>query len=98
MEGIQAAKLNRKGVVMLDLGINNDAIAFEVALETLGQCRQPFMQAIHEEQSKALPSEALIQYYKTRLLALDELQDCITPQDMDAVRRILDTQAAFRIE
>ena len=82
---------------MLDLGINNDGIAFEVALEALGLSRQPFMQAIQEQQAKALPSQALIRYYKMRLVALDELQDSITPQDMDAVRRIFDKQAAFRI-
>ena len=34
---------------MLDLGINSGSISYEVALEVLGQNRQPFMQAIHEE-------------------------------------------------
>jgi len=82
---------------MLNLGINNDGIAFEVALESLGQSRQPFMNAINEEQAKAHPSQALIQYYKMRLAALDGLQDGITPQDMNAVRRIFDKQAPFRI-
>lgn len=32
---------------MLDLGINSSSISYEVALEVLGQSRQPFMQAIH---------------------------------------------------
>lgn len=82
---------------MLDLGINNDGITFEVALEVLGQSRQPFMQAIREEQAKAIPSQALIRYYQMRLACLDELQDSLTPQDMDAVRRIFDKHAAFRI-
>ena len=82
---------------MFDLGINSSSISYEVALEVLGQSRQPFMQAIHKEQQKLTPSQVLIQYYEMRLSALDRLQDDITPQDMDAVRRIFDKQAAFRI-
>ena len=42
---------------MLDLGINSSSISYEVALEVLGQSRQPFMQAIHEEKQKPAPSQ-----------------------------------------
>lgn len=82
---------------MQDIGINSDGIHFEVALELLGQGRQPFMQALKEERTKAAPSQPLIRYYEMRLAALDELQDSITPKDMDAVQRIFDKQAAFQI-
>ncbi|UIX82633.1 hypothetical protein [Xylella fastidiosa] len=37
---------------MLDLGINSGSISYEVALEVLGQSRQPFMQAIYKREAK----------------------------------------------
>ena len=82
---------------MQDIGANSDGIHFEVALELLGKGLQPFMQAIHEENTKAAPSPLLIRYYEMRLAALDELQDGLSPKGMDAVRRIFDKQAAFQI-
>lgn len=82
---------------MLENIINADGIAFEVALEALGQSRQPFMQAISAENKKEKPSTVMIEYYKARIRALDNLQESITPDDMDAVRRIFDKEAAFRI-
>lgn len=81
---------------MLNLGLNNQSIAFEVALEVLGQARQPYMQAIIEEQAKACPSTALVDYCQARLAALDRLQDELTPNDVETVRRILDKEPPFQ--
>lgn len=80
---------------MLDLGINNSAVAFEVALEALGQQRQKFMQAIAGEKQKPTPSAPLIRYCEQRLEAIDDLQDNLSPDDMDTVRRILDNAPIF---
>ena len=55
---------------MLDLGINSGSISYEVALEVLGQNRQPFMQAIHEERQKPAPSQVFIRYCESRLAAI----------------------------
>ena len=74
---------------MLDLGINSISIGYEVALEILGQSRQPFMQAIHEEQQKPAPSQAFIRYCENRLTALDELQDDLRADDLSTIERIL---------
>lgn len=74
---------------MLDLGINSKSISYEVALEVLGQSRQPFMQAIHDEQRKASPSPALIRYCEARLAAIDELQESLQPTDLTTIERIL---------
>jgi len=74
---------------MLDLGINNDSISYEVALEILGQSRQPFMQAIYEERKKSVPSQAYIRYCEMRLAAIDELQDELQPDDISTIERIL---------
>lgn len=74
---------------MLDLGINSSSISYEVALEVLGQSRQPFMQAIYEELQKPEPSQVFIRYCETRLTALDELQDDLQPSDRATIERIL---------
>lgn len=67
----------------------HDPIGYEVALETLGQSRQPFMRAIRDEQKKAKPSEPLIAFCKARLAALDDLQYELEPHDYDTIERIL---------
>lgn len=74
---------------MLDLGINSKSISYEVALEVLGQSRQPFMQIIYDEQRKATPSQALVRYCKARLAALDDLQESLQPTDLTTIERIL---------
>ena len=84
---------------MLDLGINSSSISYEVALEVLGQSRQPFMQAIHEEKQKAEPSQVFIRYCESRLAALDELQDSLQPTDVATIERILTKgEPAFKVQ
>lgn len=82
---------------LLDLGINSDSIAFEVALEALGQSLQPFMQAIALERAKPTPSAAFIRYCEARLAAIDALQEDLHPTDMDTVRRILGRDPLFTV-
>ena len=82
------------GAVMLNLGINDASINYEVALEILGQSRQPFMQAIHEERQKPTPEQTFIRYCEGRLRAIDELQDGLMPVDVGTIRRILDRDAS----
>ena len=84
---------------MLDLGINSGSISYEVALEVLGQNRQPFMQAIHEERQKPAPSQVFIRYCESRLAALDELQEALQPTDMGTIERILTKgEPAFKVQ
>ena len=84
---------------MLDLGINSSSISYEVALEVLGQSRQPFMQAIHEEKQKAEPSQVFIRYCESRLAALDELQEGVQPSDLATIERILTKgEPAFKVQ
>ena len=68
----------------------NASIEYEVALEILGQERQPFMLAILEEKAKPSPSQPLITYCENRLTALDELQDSLRLADHATIKRILD--------
>ena len=65
----------------LTLGINGDSINYEVALEVLGQSRQPFMQAIHLERQQPMPSQAFIKFCQARLSAIDDLQEELQPTD-----------------
>lgn len=72
-------------------------IRYEVALEILGQGRQPFLNAIEEERKKASPSTAFIQYCKNRLSAITELQEALRASDTDTIDRILDTNAQLKV-
>ncbi|MCD8459803.1 antitoxin (plasmid) [Xylella taiwanensis] len=86
---------------MLDLGINSGSISYEVALEVLGQRRQPFMQAIYEEKQKPVPSQAFIRYCENRLAALDELQETLQPTDLTTIERIItkgESDIAFKVQ
>jgi len=74
----------------LDLGLNSDSINYEVALEKLGQCRQPLMAEIRLERDKAEPSQPYIDYCVALLAALDQLQGDLEPRDCDVVNKILD--------
>lgn len=78
-----------KGGKMLNFGLNDAGINYEVALEVLGQSLQPFMQAIYEEKQKPTPSQAFIRYCEDRMAALSELQSELHPSDLDTIKRIL---------
>jgi hypothetical protein len=77
-------------VTALDLGINSDSINYEVALEKLGQSRQPWMTEIRLERAKAMPSQVYIDYCTAQLAALDQLQGDLEPRDLEVVTKILD--------
>jgi hypothetical protein len=83
----------RPNMTAIDLGINSDSISYEVALDVLGQSRQPFMTAIREEEAKATPSRPFVRYCEARLRAIDELQDELEPSDRDTIERILAADA-----
>lgn len=81
--------------MVANLGINSESIGYEVALEVLGQKRQPLMNAIHEERQKAAPSESFIRYCEACLKAIDELQDSLMPNDKTTIERILNKDQSF---
>jgi hypothetical protein len=78
-----------------NLGINSDSIGYEVALEALGQSRQPLLQAVARERAELAPSAAFIRYCEARLAAIDSLQDELTPTDRATVLRILGRDPVF---
>ena len=80
----------------IDLGINNNSVKYEVALEVLGQDLQPFMEAIRLEKARAKPSAAAIKYFEMRMAAIDELQQELR-QDPEIIEKILDKKSLFRV-
>lgn len=75
---------------MIDLGVNSNSINYEVAVEILGQSRQPLMAAIRSEREKLEPSISLIKYFEARLSALDNLQETLSVSDVATIEKILD--------
>ena len=73
----------------VNLGINNDGIQYEVALEILGQERQPLMAAIRLEKEKAQPSAAFVRYCEMRLAAL---RTNLRSTDRGTIGQILDPE------
>lgn len=76
----------------MDLGLNSDSIRYEVALDVLGSVRRPIADAIRLELQKVSPSEAFVKYCRGRLVAIDALQDELTPGDVGLVQNILDKE------
>lgn len=68
-----------------DAGIN-----YEVALDILGQEKQPFVNTMWEERRKEKPSEALVAYCEARIAALDDLQESLRSGDTELISQILD--------
>ena len=85
----------KRQIMIGNFGINSDSIGYEVALEVLGQKRQPYMNALHEERLKSVPSQSFIRYCEACLKAIDELQDALMPNDKTTIERILNQHQAF---
>ncbi|GHV06175.1 hypothetical protein AGMMS50229_10510 [Campylobacterota bacterium] len=72
-----------------NLGINDDSINYEVALESIGARMQPYVQAMHDEKKKSTPSQALIEYYRNRINALGDLRESLQLTDLVLIERII---------
>ena len=82
-------------MTVLNLGINSDSINYEVALEALGQSRQPLMEQIRNERLKAQPCAAYIAYCSARLDAIDQLQSELETDDREIIAKILNGELRF---
>lgn len=72
---------------------DNSSTRFEVALEILGQSRQPYMHAIRNENAKEKSNVNFITYCEAWLLAIDNLQEDLLPDDIDTVNEILNPKS-----
>jgi hypothetical protein len=66
------------------------SVDYEVALELLGQYKQPFVQAERDEERKERPNELFLAYCRARIRALGELQDELDAGDAELIAKILD--------
>ena len=82
-------------MTVLNLGINSDSINYEVALEALGQSRQPLMEQLRLERLKAQPCQAYLDYCEARLEAIDQLQAELETEDLDIIAKILNNELRF---
>jgi hypothetical protein len=63
---------------------NMPGIRLEVAMEILGQSKQPFIQAVLQEEAKQNPSKALLEYWRGRKALLSQLQQNLRVGDEHA--------------
>ena len=77
---------------MVDLGINSAGVSYEVALEVLGQKRQPIMHAMYGERAKPNPSAAYVGFCKNLLSAIDNLQMNLQPADAELINTIMNSK------
>ncbi|MEN9671521.1 MAG: hypothetical protein RL018_1798 [Pseudomonadota bacterium] len=74
---------------MVDFEHENMAgIRLEVAMELLGQMKQPFIQAMELEKNKEHPSTALLDYWRGRKALLSHMQQNLRVGDVDAIKLI----------
>ncbi|MDR2441920.1 MAG: hypothetical protein LBE31_00165 [Deltaproteobacteria bacterium] len=66
------------------------SVDYEVALEVLGQYMQPFVQAEYDEGKKESPNQAFLNYCRTRIRALGDLQDELHTTDTELIAKIID--------
>ncbi|MDR0378371.1 MAG: hypothetical protein LBI62_00200 [Candidatus Accumulibacter sp.] len=66
------------------------SVDYEVALEVLGQYKQPFVQAEFEEEQKEHPNQAFLDYCRASINALGELQDELHTTDTELIAKIID--------
>jgi len=67
---------------------NMPGIRMEVAIEMLGQMKQPLIQAMEREKSKENPSTVLLEYWRGRKDLLTQFQRNIRVGDVDAIKLI----------
>jgi hypothetical protein len=66
------------------------SVDYEVALEVLGQYKQPFVQAEYDEEQKQSPNQAFLDYCRARIQVLSDLQDELDTSDIELITRIID--------
>ena len=69
---------------------------YEIALELLGQSKQPLVQMRYDEMKKENPNQDLLNFVQKRLNAINELMDELNPEDEYLILRILDKNDDLR--
>ena len=56
---------------------------------------RPYVEALHVERQKEKPSQAMVEYCKLRMGALDDLREELDPNDTELVDKILSDPEKF---
>lgn len=65
---------------------------YEVALEILGQSKQPLVSALADERKKESPNQKLINFLKQKKTAIDHLMEELDPEDDYLIKLILNPE------
>ena len=65
---------------------------YEVALEILGQSKQPLVSALFNERNRENPDQKLIAFLKKKKEAIDDLMEELDPDDEYLIKLILNPE------
>ena len=65
---------------------------YEVALEILGQSKQPLVSALFDEYNKENPDQKLISFLEQKKAAIDDLMEDLSPDDDYLIKLILNPE------
>lgn len=65
---------------------------YEVALEILGQSKQPLVSALFDEYNKENPDQKLITFLEQKKAAIDDLMEELSPDDEYLIKLILNPE------
>lgn len=65
---------------------------YEVALEILGQSKQPLVSALFNEQNRENPDQKLIAFLEQKKAAIDDLMEELDPDDEYLIKLILNPE------
>jgi epsilon_2 antitoxin len=65
---------------------------YEVALEILGQSKQPLVSALFDEYNKENPDQKLITFLEQKKAAIDDLMEDLSPDDDYLIKLILNPE------
>lgn len=63
---------------------------YEVALEILGQSKQPLVSSLFNERNKENPDKKMILFLEQKKAAIDDLMENLSPNDENLIKQILD--------
>ena len=68
---------------------------YEVALEILGQSKQPLVSSLFNERNKENPDKKMISFLEQKKAAIDDLMENLSPNDENLIKQILDPNVTF---
>lgn len=68
---------------------------YEVALEILGQSKQPLVSSLFNERNKENPDTKMISFLEQKKAAIDDLMENLSPNDENLIKQILDPNVTF---